>query len=297
MNLRLLAFFLAVTTALLTPCPAQSQPQSQPQNLDELIAELQSQPDDAALNSLLRERAVVDVYDPEADGIEILGDAYDSLPFHVEDFTAELEYANLFGDSNDEAILLLSGSAAYALCVYRKEDSLWVRVDGGAGLFATADPNYFDQTWDYQLAEVAEPGLNCLLIEKYYGYNRSTTGTVEIIQVQADGFNIVHSFFSESSSYSGLLTYSYSTSRSYAFDEENGFPRTLIIEETTTNEDNDRMDQSGNPLSGKVVTINGTITVTFAYQNGLLSVDDEIRNLEENVVEFSTSKDGVYSEK
>lgn len=295
MKPRFLTLLLAVMMALLTPSPAQSQ--AQPQNLDELVAELQSQPDDAALNSLLKVRGLVNVQDPESDGIEILGNAYDSLPFHVEDFAVDLEYANLFGDSNDEAILLLNSSAVYALIVYRREESHWVKVEGGTGMFATADPNYFDHNWSYELVEVAEPSLNCILVKKYYGYNRSTTGTVELIQVQPDGFRIVHSFNNETSSYSGVLTYTYSTSRTYIFDEGNGFPRNLVIEQKTLNEENGDIDQHGTSFSGKTVTIDGTITVKFAHASGLLSVADVIERLVETVTEFHFSKDGIYTEK
>lgn len=285
-----LSFFAIALMAYLQT--AQLSAQNLPKSLDELVQQIQSQPDDDHLNAFLVQQDLLTLAPPDASDIVTLGFEVDSTPFHVENVVAEVQHRNLFGDKTEESILVIRSESNCVLNVFFEEDGKLTKVPGTIGLNAGNDPSYFDQGFDFTFEEIAAEGEYCIVSETAWGYVRSFLKQVNIIQVRSEGMSSAYSFDSESSSYSGSLLYSYDMKQSHSFSDDRKFPRELILDKYELDEENEVMTDGGDVLKGKSTIVEGSIRVIFKVEGGTLVVADEIRDLATSTETFSYTKDG-----
>lgn len=172
--------------------------------------------------------------------------------FHAGKIQVDIFRKNLFNGTEDEIILQLREDGAYSVNVFFYKDKVFTKVPGQIYFYFMEGAGYGEQSFTFAFENIFKPAYFSIVTRSYSEYVRSRTEIIEIWDIKKDTIYSAYSFDLNSSTYSGLLTYDYSTVGTYTFASvNNSFPKILNINYEINNERAEERTEELEILSGK----------------------------------------------
>ncbi|MFN8415250.1 MAG: hypothetical protein U0U66_02860 [Cytophagaceae bacterium] len=222
----------------------------------ELVKKIKSFKTDKQLNDFLVENKMI----PESED--------SSYFFHVGRIQTDIFKKNIFNDLEEEVILQLRENKRYAVNVFYYKNKNLIKIPGYILEKSYSDPGYGEQIFTFHFENIFMLNDYSIVCRHYTEFNRTTYEKYSVWDICKDSLMIVYEFELNSSTYSGILTYDYSTIGNYGFVTlNNEYPKVLNINKKIKNINNAQRNDESELVSGIITEINTQKTVYFGKDN------------------------------
>lgn len=181
------------------------------ESVDEIINLIKSQQTDEALNDFLVEHDFI-----EGDEWKIRNDwtnsSKDSFVFHADKIKVDIFKKNLFGEPGNEIIFQLREEGVYSVNVFYFDGKIIKKVP--EFIFSLIHGEKFI----FYFENIAAENVFSLVSKSSLWHQRTFTETMIIWNIQPTGITRIYSMDTKYTSYSGVLTYNFNTTRDYHFE-------------------------------------------------------------------------------
>ncbi len=160
----------------------------------------------------------------------------DTILFNVDSLKIDVFRKNLFGNTRNEIVIQLRQYGVYYINVFEINASNEItKVPGFIANYFTDQFAMNEQAFSFYFENIRSSDQFVIIARSESSYIRSNSSGVIIWQVVPDEIIEVYNFLAQSSTYSGLMIYSYSMDQPYKFVLQSSYPKKLILNKTIDN--------------------------------------------------------------